>query len=115
MDSFLFDLFPANYIDSHKSTRPKLTSQSIATVITASNYFQPSITAPTAATIEAHLTELDLLCELMEPEDVKDLKEKVDAAGPGEGAKTELKARVVSLGEKGEGKFKEFTKDPLGA
>lgn len=43
------------------------------------------------------------------------MKEKVEAAGPGEGAKTELKARVVGLGQKADGKFVEFTKDPLGA
>ncbi|KAI9638706.1 zuotin [Dioszegia hungarica] len=89
--------------------------KSIQAVIAASNYFLPAITAPSAAQIDAHLTELDTLCDLLEPEEVKDLKEKVEAAGPGEGAKTELKARVVGLGQKADGKFVEFTKDPLGA
>jgi len=48
------------------------------------------------------------LVELLEPEDVKDLKEKVEAAGAGERAKAALVEKVKTLGEKGEGKFVEF-------
>lgn len=46
--------------------------------------------------------------ELLEPEVVKDLKDEVEKAGQGEGAKAALKAKVAGLGEKGEGKFVEF-------
>jgi len=48
------------------------------------------------------------LCDLVEPEEVKDLKEKVDKAGTGEPVKTELIAKVAGLSGKGEGKFTEF-------
>jgi DnaJ family protein C protein 2 len=48
------------------------------------------------------------LCDLLEPEDVKDLKEKVDKAGSGEPVKAVLQETAVGLGAKGEGKFTEF-------
>ena len=82
--------------------------QAISTVIASSNYFQAEGTAPSAAVIEKQLAELDTLVELLEPEDVKDLKEKIDKAGNGEPAKTELVAKVKSLGDKADGKFTEF-------
>ncbi|ODN79346.1 hypothetical protein L202_03350 [Cryptococcus amylolentus CBS 6039] len=82
--------------------------KAIATVITDSNYFQAAGSAPSAAVIEKQLAELDSLVELLEPEQVKDLKEKIDKAGKGEPAKAALKEKVVELGAKGEGKFAEF-------
>ena len=50
------------------------------------------------------------MVELLEPEEVKDLKEKVEAAKSGEEAKTELiaKGKIAGGKEGGEGKFKEF-------
>ena len=54
------------------------------------------------------MAELDTLVELLEPEDVKDLKERVEKAGNGEPAKEALKEKVNSLGNKGDGKFSEF-------
>ena len=77
-------------------------------VIASSNYFQPAGTAPSASTIEKQLAELDILVESLEPEEVKDLKEKIDKSGEGEPAKKELVAKAQGLGEKGEGKFTEF-------
>lgn len=59
-------------------------------------------------TVEKQLAELDTLCELLEPEDVKVLKEKIDQVGLGEAVKTELVAGVMGLGGKAEGKFSEF-------
>ncbi|WVQ84817.1 hypothetical protein IAT38_006974 [Cryptococcus sp. DSM 104549] len=82
--------------------------KAIATTIGASNYFLPAGTAAPASTIEKQLAELDTLVELLEPEEVKDLKEKVDKAGNGEPAKAVLKEKAASLGEKGAGKFTEF-------
>ncbi|CAD6587396.1 MAG: hypothetical protein TREMPRED_004748, partial [Tremellales sp. Tagirdzhanova-0007] len=71
--------------------------KSIATVITSSNYFLPTGTVPPPATIEKQLAELDTLCDLLEPEDVKDLKEKVEIAGSGGLAKQALKEKIVGL------------------
>lgn len=82
--------------------------KAIATVIASSNYFQAEGTAPSAAVIEKQLAELDAIAELSEPEQIKTLKEKVEAAGNGEGAKAALKEAVAALGEKGAGKFTEF-------
>lgn len=83
--------------------------QAIATSIASANYFQPAGTAPSAAQIEAQLTELDTLVETSEPEDIKDLKEKIDAAGSdADKIKGALKEKVAGLGAKGDGKFKEF-------
>jgi DnaJ family protein C protein 2 len=48
------------------------------------------------------------LVELLEPEIVKDLKEKIEAAGGGDAAKAALVEKAKSLGEAGEGKFTEF-------
>jgi DnaJ family protein C protein 2 len=82
--------------------------KSISTVIAASNYFQPEGKAPAASTVEKQLAELDTLVELLEPEEVKDLKEKVEAGGSGEPAKQALKDKVAALGDKASGKFVEF-------
>ncbi|ORY34571.1 DnaJ domain-containing protein [Naematelia encephala] len=82
--------------------------KSIATVITSSNYFQPAGASASPAIIEKQLGELDVLCELLEPEAVKDLKEQIEKAGSGEPAKAALVAKVNELGEKAEGKFTEF-------
>ncbi|WVN87443.1 uncharacterized protein L203_102624 [Cryptococcus depauperatus CBS 7841] len=82
--------------------------KAIATIITNSNYFQAEGTAPIPQVIERQLSELDSLIELLEPEDVKDLKEKIEKAGNGEPAKAVLKEKVAVLGEKGAGKFSEF-------
>ncbi|WVR07936.1 hypothetical protein IAU60_004979 [Kwoniella sp. DSM 27419] len=82
--------------------------KAIATVIANSNYFQAAGTAPSAAVIEKQLAELDSLVEILEPEDVKDLKEKVEAAGSGEPAKAALVEKAKATGEKGAGKFTEF-------
>jgi DnaJ family protein C protein 2 len=82
--------------------------QSISTIIASSNYFLPASTPAPASTIEKQLAELDLLVELLEPEQVKDLKDEVEKAGAGDGAKAALKSKVGTLGEKGEGKFTEF-------
>ena len=82
--------------------------KAISGVIASSNYFQPEGTAPSAAVIEKQLAELDSLVELLEPEQVKDLKENVDKAGNGAGAKEALIAKVKELGDKAEGKFTEF-------
>ena len=82
--------------------------KAVAGVISASNYFQPEGTAPSAAVIEKQLAELDALVELSEPEDVKALKEEVEKAGNGEPAKAVLKAKVAALGDKAAGKFTEF-------
>ena len=49
-----------------------------------------------------------MLCDLLDPEDVKVLKESIDKAGNGEPAKKELVGKVVGLGEKAEGKFMQF-------
>ncbi|EIW71338.1 hypothetical protein TREMEDRAFT_60268 [Tremella mesenterica DSM 1558] len=81
--------------------------KSIAGVITSSNYFLPDGTAPPASTVEKQLGELDMLCELLEPEEVKGLKEEVEKAGK-DGAKDVLVNSVKALGDKGEGKFTEF-------
>lgn len=83
-------------------------AQAISAIIASSNYFQPTGTSPSAAQIEGQLTELDTLCELLEPEEVKELKDQVEAAGAGEGAKAALVGKAQGLGEKGAGKFKEF-------
>jgi len=48
------------------------------------------------------------LVELLEPEEVKVLKEAVEKAGNGAPAKEALVAKAKGLGEKGEGKFTEF-------
>ena len=77
-------------------------------MIASSNYFLPAGTAPPATTVEKQLAELDLLCELLEPEEVRELKEKVEKAGSGAPAKEALKRGVVTLGAKAEGKFEEF-------
>ncbi|WOO82120.1 Zuotin [Vanrija pseudolonga] len=82
--------------------------KSIATVISGSNYFQAAGTAPSAAVIEKQLAELDAIVDLAEPEDIKTLKEKIEAAGNGEPAKKVLQAQVAALGDKGAGKFTEF-------
>lgn len=82
--------------------------KAVATAIASSNYFQAAGAAPSAAVIEKQLAELDALVELSEPEAVKALKEKVDAAGTGEPVKEALKAAVAALGDKGAGKFTEF-------
>lgn len=82
--------------------------KAIATVITSSNYFQPAGAAPSAAVIEKQLGELDSLVELSEPEEIKTLKEKIEAAGQGDAAKAVLKDAVAALGDKGAGKFTEF-------
>lgn len=82
--------------------------KSISTVIASSNYFQAEGTSPAPSVIEKQLAELDALVELLEPEEVKDLKEKVEKAGNGEPAKAALVASAKSLGEKGDGKFTEF-------
>ncbi|WVQ95903.1 hypothetical protein IAU59_003002 [Kwoniella sp. CBS 9459] len=82
--------------------------KSIATVIASSNYFQPEGTSPSPAVIEKQLAELDTLVDILEPEEVKDLKEKIDKAGNGEPAKAALVEKVKAAGEKGEGKFTEF-------
>lgn len=74
----------------------------------SSNYFQPSGTPASASIIEKQLAELDLLVELLEPEDVKLLKEKVEGAGTGDGAKLALIEGVKFTGEKGQGKFAQF-------
>ena len=82
--------------------------QSIAGVITASNYFQPAGTAPAPSTIEKQLAELDSLVELLDPELVKELKEKVEGAGNGEPAKAVLVSAAQGLGDQGQGKFDQF-------
>lgn len=80
--------------------------KAIAGVIAASNYFQEG--TPSAAVVEKQLAELDAICDLAEPEAVKDLKEKIDKAGNGAPAKAALQAAVADLGDKGAGKFTEF-------
>lgn len=82
--------------------------KAVATAIASSNYFQPAGAAPSAAVIEKQLAELDAIVELSEPEAIKGLKEKVEAAGSGEPVKEVLKAQVAALGDKGAGKFTEF-------
>jgi DnaJ family protein C protein 2 len=82
--------------------------KAISTVIASSNYFQAEGTSPAPSVIEKQLAELDVLVETLEPEEVKDLKEKVEKAGAGQGAKAELVNKVKSLGEKADGKFTEF-------
>lgn len=82
--------------------------KAVATAIANSNYFQAAGTAPSAAVIEKQLAELDAIVELSEPEAIKGLKEKVEAAGTGEPVKEVLKAQVAALGDKGAGKFTEF-------
>lgn len=82
--------------------------QAISTVIASSNYFQAEGTAASAQVIEKQLGELDALVELLEPEQVKDLKEKVEKAGNGDPAKAALQEKVAALGDKGAGKFSEF-------
>jgi DnaJ family protein C protein 2 len=82
--------------------------QSIAGVIAASNYFQAEGTSLSATVVEKQLAELDTLVELLEPEDVKELKEQVEKAGNGQNAKNVLAAKAKGLGEKAEGKFVEF-------
>jgi len=79
--------------------------QAISTVIVSSNYFQAEGTSPSPSVIEKQLAELDLLVESLEPEDVRDLKEKVEKAGAGQGAKTELVNKAKTLPD---GKFTEF-------
>lgn len=80
----------------------------IAAVVTASNYFQPEGTAPSAAVIEKQLAEIDSYAEIAEPEDVKVLKEEIEKAGSGEPAKAVLVGKVAALGDKAAGKFTEF-------
>jgi hypothetical protein len=92
----------------HRTTLSHADLQSISTIIASSNYFLPASTPAPASTIEKQLAELDLLVELLEPEQVKDLKDEVEKAGAGDGAKAALKGKVGTLGEKGEGKFTEF-------
>ncbi|KAK6908604.1 hypothetical protein I203_102607 [Kwoniella mangroviensis CBS 8507] len=82
--------------------------KAIQTVITSSNYFQAEGTSPSPAVIEKQLSELDLLVELLEPEDIKDLKEKIEKAGNGQPAKSVLVEKAKATGEKGQGKFTEF-------
>ncbi|KIR36654.1 zuotin [Cryptococcus deuterogattii 99/473] len=82
--------------------------KAIATVIASSNYFQAEGTVASAQVIEKQLGELDALVELLEPEQVKDLKEKVEKAGNGAPVKAALQEKVAALGEKGAGKFTEF-------
>ena len=77
-------------------------------MITNSNYFLPPGSTPPSSTVEKQLAELDTLCDLLEPEDVKDLKDKLEQGGNGESAKQALKDKVVGLGAAGEGKFVEF-------
>lgn len=82
--------------------------KAVATVIASSNYFQPEGTAPSAQVVEKQLGELDTLCELLEPEEVRDLKDKVEKAGQGEPARAALRDAVKALGDKADGKFAEF-------
>ena len=77
-------------------------------MITSSNYFLPAGTAPPPSTVEKQLAELDSLVELLEPEQVKDLKEQVEAAGQGEPAKVVLVNAAQGLGGKGADKFEQF-------
>jgi DnaJ family protein C protein 2 len=58
--------------------------------------------------VEKQLAELDSLCEILEPEEVKDLKEKVEAAGKGGPAKEAIREKVKASEERGEGMFAEF-------
>lgn len=90
------------------SARLLIVVQAISTVIASSNYFQAEGTAASAQVIEKQLGELDALVELLEPEQVKDLKEKVEKAGNGAPVKAALQEKVAALGEKGAGKFTEF-------
>lgn len=53
------------------------------------------------------MAEIDTLVELLEPEAVKDLKEAVEKAGEGEGAKKAIQDKVATLSG-AEGKFSEF-------
>jgi hypothetical protein len=48
------------------------------------------------------------LVEALDPEVVRDLKEKVEKAGPGLEAKSELALKVQSLGDEEKAKFTEF-------
>ncbi|WRT69846.1 uncharacterized protein IL334_006837 [Kwoniella shivajii] len=82
--------------------------KSIATIISSSNYFQPEGQSPSAAVVEKQLAELDILVDILEPEEVKDLKEKIEKAGNGAPAKAALVESVKAAGAKGEGKFTEF-------
>ncbi|WWC73841.1 uncharacterized protein I206_107813 [Kwoniella pini CBS 10737] len=82
--------------------------KSIATVISSSNYFQPEGTSPSATIIEKQLSELDLIVDLIEPEQVKELKEKIEKVENGKSAKDILIETVKSIGEKGQDKFTEF-------
>lgn len=84
--------------------------KAIATVVSESNYFQPDGSAASASVIEKQLGELDALCELLEPEQVRQLKEEVEKAGKGEAAKEAIKRKAAEAAGKegGAGKFTEF-------
>lgn len=81
--------------------------QSVTTVVSESNYFQPEGTTPSAATVEKQLTELDTLFELLEVDESKELKEVVEKAGKGDAARDAIKAKASVAAGRG-GKFEEF-------
>lgn len=84
--------------------------KAIATVVAASNYFQAEGTSASAAVIEKQLAEIDLVAEVLEPEEIRELKEQVEKAGAGEAAKAAIVAKANKAAEKeeGKGKFAEF-------
>ena len=80
--------------------------KTISAQITALNYFQPAGTAPSASVIEATLNELDALVAGIQPEEVKTLKEDVEAGGEDP---AKVKAALAKWAGKVEGgKFVQF-------
>ncbi len=84
--------------------------KAITTVIASSNYFQPAGASASAATIEKQLGEIDTLCEVLEPEEVRELKEQVEKASAGDAVKQVIVTKAKQAAEKaeGKGKFSEF-------
>ncbi len=84
--------------------------KSISTVVSDSNYFQAEGSSVPVKVMEKQLAELDTLCEVLEPEEVRELKEQVEKSGKGAGAKEAIKAKVAIAIQKegGEGKFEQF-------
>lgn len=87
----------------------KKDKKAITALVTANNYFAAAGSSPSPATVEAQFTELDLIFEGLEPEEIGELKKQAE----GKNSPADVKAILVEFAKKAEakvgaGKFKEF-------
>lgn len=77
----------------------KKDKKAITALVTANNYFVAAGSAPSASVVEGQFTELDVIFEKLEPEQIGELKKQAEAAkGP-----DAIKAVIVAFAKKVEG------------